>query len=311
MQHYWSLDDVFVTDSWLSIGTFDGVHRGHQEIIRQLTHGAHQNHKPAVVVTFYPHPAKVLGKREGRYYLSTPEERAEDLGNLGVDIVISHPFNHEIAQLSAEEFIQRLKNKLNFSELIVGYDFALGRNREGNVKRLEELSARYKYSLKVVPALKIDGEIVSSSLLRKILAAGDIEKVNKLLGKPFRLRGKIITGDGRGRSLGIPTANLEILAERVVPLEGVYVCRAELHNHKIGAVVNVGVRPTFEENPVAPRVEAHLLDFDDDVYGEVITLEFLHRIREERKFPSKDELIKQIQQDIILSRQYLLQTIND
>ncbi|MGB9639754.1 MAG: hypothetical protein ACPL4H_02510, partial [Anaerolineales bacterium] len=176
----------------MSIGTFDGVHRGHQEIIRQLTQGAHQNDKPAIVVTFYPHPAKVLGKREGRYYLSTPEERAEDLGNLGVDIVISHPFNQEIAQLSAEEFIERLKKRLNFSELIVGYDFALGRNREGNVKKLAELSAKYHYSLKIVPALKIDGEIVSSSLLRNILAAGDIEKVNRLLGRPFRLRGKVI-----------------------------------------------------------------------------------------------------------------------
>ncbi len=259
------------------------------------------------MVTFYPHPAKVLGKREGRFYLSTPEERAEDLGNLGVDIVISHPFNQAIAQLRAEDFISRLKEKLNFSALIVGYDFALGRNREGNVSKLEELSSKFQYSLQVIPPLKVDGEIVSSSLLRKTLAEGNIEKVNRLLGRPFRISGKIVTGDGRGRSLGIPTANLEILAERVVPLEGVYVCTAKLRTQKIGAVVNVGVRPTFEEDPVAPRVEAHLLDFDDNVYGEEITIEFLHRIREERKFPSKDSLIEQIQKDIKQARQYLKQ----
>ncbi|MGB9669095.1 MAG: bifunctional riboflavin kinase/FAD synthetase [Anaerolineales bacterium] len=305
MQHYWSLENVTLDTSWLSIGTFDGVHLGHQEIIRTLTQGAHADHKQAVVVTFFPHPAMVLGKKEGRYYLSTPEERAEDLGNLGVDIVITHPFNLQVAQLSAEEFLTRIKEKLNFSNLLVGYDFALGKNREGNVEKLKELSAKLNYSLRVIPALRVDGQIVSSSLLRKMLTEGKIEVVNRFLGRPFRLQGAVITGDGRGRTLGIPTANLEILAERLVPLEGVYVCKAKIHNQLVGAVVNVGVRPTFEENPVAPRVEAHLLDFNEDIYGETISLEFHHRLREERKFPSRDALIEQIQTDIQQARQYL------
>ena len=305
MQHFRSLENINVADSWLSIGTFDGVHCGHQEIIHQLTQGAHENQKPAIVVTFFPHPAMVLGKKEGRFYLSTPEERAEDLGNLGVDIVITHPFDEKVALYTAEEFISRLKEKLNFSELIVGYDFALGKNREGNVTRLQGLSVKYRYHLKIIPAFNVDGEIVSSSLIRKLLAEGNIEKANQLLGKPFKLKGKVVSGDGRGRSLGVPTANLEVLAERVVPLGGVYICEAKIHNRIIDAIVNVGIRPTFEEKPVAPRVEAHLLDFADDVYGEYLTLEFLHRIREERKFPSKDALVAQIELDIQLARQYL------
>lgn len=305
MQHYWSLDEVQLEGSWLSIGTFDGVHLGHQEIIRQLTSGAHYLELPSVVVTFFPHPDRVLGKKEGRFYLSTPEERADDLGKLGVEIVITHPFNEEIAKLTANDFIERLKKHLNFQKLIIGYDFALGKNREGNVEKLTQLGQLYDYDVQVVPPVKISGEVVSSSLLRRLLAEGNISKANQLLGRCFRLEGEVISGDGRGRSLGIPTANLDILAERLVPLEGVYVCKAKVGERDYGAVVNIGVRPTFEVEPVAPRVEAHLLDFGGDVYGSRMVLEFLERIRDERRFPSKEALIQQIQEDIAFARKIL------
>jgi riboflavin kinase/FMN adenylyltransferase len=305
MQHYWSLEHLHLEDSWLSIGTFDGVHLGHQEIIRQLTTGAKENQLTPVVVTFFPHPARVLGKREGRFYLSTPEERAEDLGQLGVEIVVTHPFNLEIARLSAKDFVERLKRHLGFRRLIVGYDFALGKNREGDVNVLRELGNIYDYEVQVVPAVRINGEVVSSSLLRDLLASGNIAKANRLLGKSFRLRGEVVRGDGRGQLLGIPTANLDVLAERVVPLEGVYACRAWIGNLQRGAVVNIGVRPTFEDRPVAPRVEAHLLDFEGDVYGTQITLEFIERLREEKRFPSKEALVQQIQKDIESARKIL------
>ncbi len=305
MLHLWSLEGLSLEGSCLAIGTFDGVHLGHQEIIRHLMTKAKERGLPAVVVTFFPHPDRVLGKKEGRFYLSTPEERAELLGNLGVDVVLTHPFNVEVANLSAHEFLQQLKQKIAFRDLVVGYDFALGRGREGTVDRLAELSRDFDYTLHVIPPVQINGEVVSSSLLRTLLGEGNIQKVNLLLGRPFYLRGTVIRGDGRGRTLGIPTANLDILAERAVPLEGVYVCHALVNHQRYGAVVNVGVRPTFEDHPVAPRVEAHILDFEADLYQETLALEFIDRLREERRFPSKDALVEQIHQDIFQARQLL------
>lgn len=305
MRHVWSLDDLSLKGSCLSIGTFDGIHLGHQEIIRHLVTKARQKGIPAVVVTFFPHPDRVLGKNEGRFYLSTPEEKAEFLGNMGVDVVVTHAFNIEVANLSASEFLMRLKQKIDFQDLVVGYDFALGRMREGTVDRLAELGSEFNYKLHVIPPVQINGEVISSSLLRFLLSEGNIKKVNLLLGRPFLLSGKVIRGDGRGRELGVPTANLDILAERAVPLHGVYVCHALVNNQRYGAVVNVGVRPTFEDEPVAPRVEAHLLDFNADLYQETLSLEFLDRLREERRFPSKDALVEQIRQDIRQARQIL------
>ncbi|MCS6908182.1 MAG: bifunctional riboflavin kinase/FAD synthetase [Anaerolineales bacterium] len=305
MRHYRSLDELSLGGSSLSIGTFDGVHLGHQEIIRQLVARAHQRGVPAVVVTFFPHPDRVLGKKEGRFYLSTPEERAELLGGLGVDVVLTYPFDVSTANLTAREFLVVLKQRISFRDLVVGYDFALGRNREGTVERLLSLGKELGYDLQVVPPVQVGGEVVSSSLLRTLLSEGNIKKVNQLLGRPFRLSGTVIKGDGRGRTLGIPTANLDILAERVVPLQGVYVCHACVNHQRYGAVVNVGIRPTFEEDPVAPRVEAHLLDFDADLYQETLALEFLDRLRDERRFPSKEALVEQIRQDISQARRIL------
>ncbi|GAB4469189.1 MAG: bifunctional riboflavin kinase/FAD synthetase [Anaerolineales bacterium] len=305
MDHLHSLEGLSLKGSCLSIGTFDGVHLGHQEIIRHLVSKADEKKLPAVVVTFFPHPDRVLGKKEGRFYLSTPDERASLLGRLGVDVVVTHPFDIEVANLSARQFLQRLKQKLAFQDLVVGYDFALGKGREGTVERLVELGREFDYDLQVIPPVRVNGEVVSSSLLRTLLAEGSIKKVNFLLGRPFMLSGQVVQGDGRGKTLGIPTANLDILAERAVPLHGVYVCHAIVNGERYGAVVNVGVRPTFEDKPVAPRVEAHILNFNRDVYQENITLEFLDRLRPEKRFPSKDALIEQINQDIRQARKIL------
>lgn len=305
MHHVRSVGDLSLEGSCLSIGTFDGVHVGHQEIIRNLVMMARQRGLPSVVVTFFPHPDRVLGKKEGRFYLSTPEEKAEILGSLGVDFVVTHPFDPEVANLSARDFLENIKEQIKFRCLVVGYDFALGRKREGTVERLAELSRDFGYELRVIPAVLVNGEVVSSSLIRSLLNEGNIKKVNALLGRPFFLSGTVIRGDGRGRTLGIPTANLDILAERAVPLQGVYAAYALVNRQRIGAVVNVGVRPTFEDDPVAPRVEAHLLDFNADLYQEKLTLEFVDRLRDERRFPSKEALVQQIHQDILQARQIL------
>lgn len=298
MQHYWSLDGLSLQKSWLTIGSFDGVHRGHQEIIRQLTAGAHAQGAPAVVLTFYPHPAVVLANRNEPYYLTTPEERAALLGELGVDVVVTHPFNREVAGTSAHDFMARLKSHLGLTHLWIGYDFALGRNREGNVDRLTELGQELGYTVQVLSAVKVNGELISSSEVRAALSEGDVQRASRLLGRPYSLSGQVIPGDGRGRTIGIPTANLDVWDKLLLPKSGVYACRAMVLGQTVEAVTNVGYRPTFENRPAVPRVETHLLDFQGDLYGRKVKLSFLARLRDEQRFPGVDALVAQIHEDI-------------
>jgi len=305
MQHYWSIEDIHLQDSWATIGSFDGVHLGHQEIVRNLVQGARQANVPAVVVTFYPHPAYVLGKRKDPIYLTLPEERADLLAQLGVDIVISHPFNLQVASLTAKEFMVRLKQHLGFSHLCIGYDFALGRGREGNVETLKILGKELGYEVNAISAVVNGDATVSSSQIRALILDGDVKRASRLLGRPYRLSGDVIRGDARGKAIGIPTANLDVLAERAVPKAGVYVCKAIVDGNYWGAVTNIGVRPTFEKQPVLPRVEAHLLDFDGDLYGKTLQLDFISRLRDEKHFNGIQALVDQIRRDIDQARNIL------
>ncbi len=314
MQYYRSLESVHLTNAWLTIGSFDGVHRGHQEIIRSLTAGAHSAGVPAVVLTFYPHPSVVLGKRNSAFYLTTPEQQVEILSQMGVDVVITHPFNLQVAGLSALQFMTLIVEHLGIQQLWVGYDFALGKGREGNIPRLKELGEQLGYSVNIISPVEVDGIIVSSSKIRALLTDGDVEEAARLLGRPFQEIGLVEKGDGRGRMIGVPTANLAVSPEIVLPKAGVYVCQARIRSLSgdgnlagklIGAVTNVGTRPTFEKQPVPPRVEAHLLDFVGDLYGSTIELDFLKRLRDEERFPSVDALIEQIHADIASARQAL------
>ena len=298
MRHYLTLEGLSLEDTWLTVGTFDGVHRGHQEIVHQLAAGAHHLGYPAVVLTFYPHPAVVLGKRSDPFYLTTPEERAALLGEFGADIVITLPFDHQLAETSAHEFVSRLSRHLGMRYLVIGQDFALGKDREGNATRLGELGIEFGYTLEVFPPIQIDGEIVSSSRIRAALAAGDLKLVTRLLGRPFAITGQVVPGDGRGHSIGIPTANLDLWVERAIPKAGVYVSQATVNGAVWGAVTNVGVRPTFETQPVPLRVETHLLDFTGDLYGKEMRLNFLERLRDEQRFPDIQALLTQIHADI-------------
>jgi riboflavin kinase/FMN adenylyltransferase len=305
MRHYRSLDGVRLHNVWLTIGSFDGVHLGHQEVVRNVVAGAHQAGALAVVLTFYPHPAAVLRKRQDPFYLTTPDERASLLGDLGVDVVITHPFNLEVAAMSARQFMTYLQAHLGLKRLYVGFNFALGRGREGDVPMLTRLGEELGYTVHVVPAVVVEGEVVSSSQIRAYLAEGDVERVARLLGRPYQIQGKVVRGDGRGKNLGFPTANLSVWAERALPKAGVYVCRAQVNGRVWGAVTNVGVRPTFENEPVPPRVETHLLDFEDEIYGEEIYLEFLTHLRDEARFPSPEALAAQIKTDVAKARQIL------
>jgi riboflavin kinase/FMN adenylyltransferase len=305
MRHFWSLEDVNLQDTWLTIGTFDGVHRGHQEIVRKLAAGAHAKGALAVVLTFYPHPAVVLGKRQDPFYLTNPDDRARLLGDYGADIIISFPFTLQTTTTSAYEFISLLKSHIGMVHLLVGPDFALGRDRGGDVATLKRFGQEFNYTLETLSTVELNGEIVSSSRIRQALVAGDLAQVNRLLGRPYLIHGQVVPGDGRGKTIGIPTANLAIWMERALPKTGVYVSQAMINGQTYGAVTNVGVRPTFTSNLDLPQVETHLLDFSDEIYGQEIQLNFIRRLRDEIRFPNVQALVEQITRDITQAKGYL------
>jgi len=304
MLHITSLNDVQLERSWLTIGVFDGVHRGHRAILRQLVEGAHAAGSPAAVLTFARHPAVVLGHHDLKC-LTTPEERADLLGALGVDVVITHPFDEKVAALTAIEFMQPLKNRLGLSRLLIGYDFALGKGREGNVSRLAEIGHELGYSLQVVEAVSDESGLISSTVIRKLVAVGDVADAAHMLGRPYSLAGPVVHGDARGKSIGFPTANIEVPVEKAVPAFGIYACWAVVNGERHPAAISIGIRPTFEGDQPDSRVEAYLLDFDTDLYGRTVKLEFVKRLRDELKFPSVDALIVQIEADVQAVREIL------
>ena len=258
-----------------------------------------------MVLTFHPHPSIVVGRRKDVSLLTTPDERAVSLGSLGIDFVITYPFEQQTAATSAMEFILLLKQHLNFSWLGVGQDFALGRSRQGNVNYLNSLSEVHAYDLKVFNPVELDGFVVSSSRIREALTRGDVVAAARMLGRPYFVTGEVVVGDGRGRTLGIPTANLSVDDKKLIPASGVYACQAKLGIGSFAAAVNIGRRPTFHDDQALPWVEAHLLDFTGDLYGQTVQLEFVEYIREEQRFVGVEALIQQIKCDIQQTRDIL------
>lgn len=302
IQHLSDLAEAHLEASALTIGSFDGVHLGHRALIRSVVEGAHADGIPAVVVTFYPHPSVVLRGRAPAFYITTPEERVALLADAGVDLVVTQRFDHDLAAVTADEFLDRLAQHLHFRDLWVGEDFALGHRRQGNVIFLEQAAALRGFRLHVVPPVLVGGEVVSSTRVREALRSGDVARAASYLGRPFTLPGQVVRGAGRGKSLRIPTANLAIGEERACPGPGVYACLAEVVGRRAHAVTNIGVRPTFEGAASQVVVEAHLLDFDEDLYGEAMRLVFIERLRDERKFDGPAALLEQIQRDIRRAR---------
>ncbi len=306
MRHYHSLEEVSVQNAWLTIGVFDGIHRGHREIIHQLTSGAHAAGCPAALLTFDPHPASVLSAQEIKC-LTTPNERADLLKNLGVDIVITQPFTKELAAATAFEFMSRLKQALGLRHLLIGYDFALGKGREGSANRLAQIGRQLNYEVEVIPALSDESGVISSTEIRKLVGIGNITEAAALLGYPYTLGGEVIRGAGRGRTINFPTANIDYPAQKSIPANGIYACWAHLGDRsaKFMAATNIGFNPTFTPERQTPSLEAYLLDFDRDIYGQQIQLEFISRIRNELKFNSVEALIWKIQEDVVKTRELL------
>jgi riboflavin kinase/FMN adenylyltransferase len=303
-QYYRSLEAVHLTNAWLTIGVFDGVHRGHQEILRQLTTGAHANGAPAVVLTFSPHPAMVLAGRDIKC-LTTLDERVEILLSLGIDTVISMEFTRELAGHSAEDFMAVVKRQLNLEKLLIGYDFALGKDRAGNFERLAQIGQEMDFEVQTIRAVQVGENVISSTGIRRAVAEGAMTLAEAGLGRSYAISGTVIPGDGRGRTIGIPTANVDVAPEKAIPANGVYACQALVDGESHKAVTNIGVRPTFTGSQAQVRIEAHLFDYSNDLYGKNITLEFVERLRGEQKFAGVDALVAQIQADIARARQIL------
>lgn len=305
MQHIHDLNEVKLDRSWLTIGSFDGVHQGHQQIIHSLVAGAKQAGVPSVVVTFFPHPQFILRGESRPYYLTLPEKRAQLLAELGVDFVFTYPFDQRISRLSARDFILSLFEDFHFKQLLIGYDFALGKDREGDSDLLQEIGGELGYDVRVIPPFKVAGKLVSSSHIRNMIREGDVRVANTLLGREFSVSGQVIKGDDRGKSLGFATCNLDVHSEVVNIKSGVYASRGFVSGKLWPAVTNIGFRPTFGEDLSVPRIEAHLLDFSGDLYGQDVELFFVDRLRDEMKFPLVKDLIDQINQDVRITRSIL------
>ena len=283
-------------ESVLTIGVFDGVHLGHQRLISELLNQAKKRKMISGVVTFRHNPEKLLYHHNKLPFLTDIEERLNLLNQVGVLTIIPLSFTPELAKLSARRFLTLLQKYLNMRGLVVGEDFALGKEREGNTDNLKKLGRSMNFDVIVMPPLTINGETVSSTTIRKALAVGDMLKVRQLTGRPFKLTGKVVAGSGRGVSLGFPTANLEIPSEHVLPPDGVYTGRTYINGNVYSSMVNIGKNPTFGINK--RTVEAYLLNYHGDLYGTDLQLDIISRIRDEKKFDSIDELKRQVAKDI-------------
>ncbi|TMG02610.1 MAG: bifunctional riboflavin kinase/FAD synthetase [Chloroflexi bacterium] len=287
----------------VTIGVFDGVHRGHQHLIGVLLERARPEGLATVALTFNPHPRTVLRPGTAITYLTSLEERVELLQGQGVDSVGVVAFTSELAQLSAEDFLSLLVQELEMRLLVVGPDFALGRNRAGTIGVMREIGERLGFRVEVAPLLAEADEKVGSSAIRQALGAGDVERVGRLLGRPFSLRGPIVAGDRRGRALGFPTANIALGLDRALPAYGIFVTRAYVRESSHESCTSIGIRPTFDVEP-RPVVETFILDFDEDIYGREMQIDLLRRLRGEERFASAEALIAQIHKDIENTREW-------
>jgi len=290
-------------DTAVAIGVFDGVHRGHRYLIGRMVERGRREGLATMVVTFHPHPRLVVQPQSALTYLCGLEERIELLRELGVDSVVILSFTSELAQLSAREFVSLLVEELRMKLLVVGSDFALGRGREGDARALVVIGREMGFAVEEVVLLGAGGEKVGSSAVRLALARGDMETVASLLGRLFSLRGPVVRGAERGRSLGFPTANIAFGLDRALPAFGVYVTRAYLVEGAYPAVTNIGLRPTFGEDK--PTVETYIMGFEGELHGQELRIELLHRLRGEMRFPNMDALKEQIEKDITAARVYL------
>ncbi|MBI4757427.1 MAG: bifunctional riboflavin kinase/FAD synthetase [Chloroflexi bacterium] len=292
------------SDVVASVGVFDGVHIGHQELLRRAVARAQEAGCLSAAITFHPHPRAVLGQGIQQTYLNDLPERLGLIKSLGIDVVATLTFTPQLACLSAQEFVQLISSHLRVKELVVGDGFALGRHREGTVEVLRSIGEQLGFTVNAVGPVVVGGAIVSSSRIRDLLRNGDVARAQGLLGRRYSLGGLVVLGAGRGRAIGFPTANIAVPPERTIPLDGVYVVYAYIRGESRPAVTSIGTRPTFDNG--LRTVEVHILDFDEDIYGQELKIEFVSRLRGEERFASVAALVAQIEADVVAARKMLL-----
>jgi len=311
MQIYRSIDEFEkVEDSVLTIGTFDGVHAGHKDIISRLKNYAEKNNLRDVVVTFEPHPRTVVSDFNIKL-LSTLDEKIEFLDSSGINNLLILNFTKEFAMQSSEDFIKNIVcDKIGAKHIIIGHDHKFGKDRGGNEDQLRKLGLANGFSVEIVEPVSKNENIVSSTLIRNALLNGEVKLATELLGRNYCFRGRVVKGVARGTILGFPTANIEVENKRkLIPQNGVYIVECRIKNNKIFGVMNVGIRPTFADTK-SVIIEVHLIEFNREIYGEEIRVSLLKRLRNEKKFESKEELIYQIERDKRKAIQYIGAIIN-
>ncbi len=283
--------------SIVTIGTFDGVHLGHQQILKQLIDISRKSKLKSVLLTFFPHPRMVLQPDVPMHLIQTIEERERALAKTGLDYLVIHPFSAEFSRLSADDYVKRvLVQQLNVQKVVVGYDHRFGRNRTASLEDMYHYADIYDFEVIEIDAKKIDSTAVSSTKIRKAIDEGNIELANTYLGQPFTLEGMIVHGDKRGRELSYPTANMDLQnSYKIVPKQGVYLVKSNLSNRVVYGMMNIGTKPTFDAS--MPSIEVHFFDWNGDLYGQAVQVELIKWVREERKFSSVEELQTQIQAD--------------
>jgi len=291
-------------DTFLAIGKFDGVHLGHHHLLDPMIKAARTEGVQSVVVTLHPNPLEVLAPHRWVEYLSTLDERVQRLGDLGLDLVIVIRFDAAVAQTPARRFMQTIADHIRVRQLWAGPGFALGKGRQGNLDLLRALGNELGYSVQVVDPMRIGDEVVSGTRIRALLREGRIGEASVLMGRLPTLPGQVVAGAARGHQLGYPTANLKTPAKLLVPANGIYAVRVLLEGETLDGVASIGIRPTFEDDGER-KVEVHIFDFQRDIYGRELTLEFVRRLRDERKFDRVDALIAQMDEDAATARAVL------
>lgn len=291
----------------VTVGTFDGVHLAHREIIREVMNRARMMEGRSVVITFEPHPKSVVGRStQDINLLSTIDERIDLLSQLGPDVVYVIPFTYEFSRLTSGEFYERhVIRGTGVSEVVVGYDHMFGRDREAGIEELVRMGQKYNFSVFALHPFMLDGEVVSSTRVRTALLAGNVTEATKFLGRPYILEGRVVRGDGRGKTIGYPTANIAPMAQqKLIPANGVYLAGVRYQDGQYFGMMNIGVRPSVTSG-TERTIEVHLFDFQRSIYGESITITFLRRLREEKKFSSVAELVAQLDRDKHISLKLL------
>jgi riboflavin kinase/FMN adenylyltransferase len=290
-------------ETLVTIGVFDGIHLGHQRLLTHLRDEARRKNWLSGVVTFKSHPKAVLSSENKLLWLSDLETRISLLRGLGIDVIVVLPFTSELSRLTARRFVQLLKEHLKMRGLIVGPDFALGKDREGDAEKLRLLGQEIGFSVEVIPPVVLDGQVVSSSAIRQALAQGDMKKAEKLFGRLFGLNGQVVSGDRRGRGLGFPTANLKLKPEQALPSDGVYATIAHVGYELMPSVTSIGVRPTFGGGK--RLVETYIIDYEGELLGQRLTIDLVDKLRDEKRFDAVEELKAQMGRDVEQARQIL------